>query len=104
MNTSVFLQNEARFDSAQHEITITAQSGGFWITGIYFNQMAVDLGDVDISKPNFTLNTSEFQLKRINGNTLIFTMTENTSGVDRRLLVSLHSGDYFDGVNIYQSK
>ncbi|MTH16926.1 hypothetical protein [Flavobacterium sp. LC2016-01] len=97
-------QKTATVTSESNSITITTQGESWWLNGIALNKVMIDLGKVDTFAKNFVVTNSEFQLERKNGKTIIITMNKNTTNAERVLSIALEDGDYFDNINITQSK
>jgi len=55
------------------------------------------------SDGDFLMDEEEFLIERRNSKELYIQMSPNTTGSERKLLIGLQSGNYFDGVTITQS-
>lgn len=97
-------QKTATVTSESNSITITTQGDSWWLNGIAMNKIQVDLGNLDKLSKNFVFTNSEFKVERKDGKTVIITMNKNTTNAERLLSIGLQDGDYFDNINITQSK
>jgi hypothetical protein len=97
-------QKTAAFSSESNSITITTENDSWWLGEIVLNKVLVDLSKVDKLSKNFIVTNSEFQVERKNGKTIIITMNKNTTSAERVLSIGLQNGDYFDTINVTQSK
>ena len=55
------------------------------------------------SDGDFLMDEEEFLIERRNSKELYIQMSPNTTGSERKLLIGLQSGNYFDGVTITKS-
>ena len=93
------------FNSSLSSATITTESTSWWLNQISFNGNNVDLGDLDKVSKNFIVTEPDFTVERKeDGKKIVVTMNPNTSNAERTLLISMQSGDYFDGINVKQAK
>ncbi|WP_426483727.1 hypothetical protein [Flavobacterium sp. 2] len=97
-------QKTATVTSESNSITVTTQGDSWWLNGIAMNKVQVDLGNLDKLSKNFVFTNSEFKVERKDGKTVIITMNKNTTNAERLLSIGLQDGDYFDSINITQSK
>lgn len=97
-------KKEASFTAESSTITITTEYKGWWVNGFALDKVRIDKGSVNLSAENFIFKNDVFEVERKNGNTLIVTMSKNTTGTERILNIGLQSGNYFDSINITQSK
>lgn len=93
------------FNSSQNLATITTESTFWWLNQISFNGNNVDLGDLDKVSKNFIVTEPDFTVERKeDGKKIVVTMNPNTTNAERKLLISLQSGDYFEGISVTQAK
>jgi hypothetical protein len=97
-------KKEASFTAEANTVTITTEYKGWWVNGFALDKVRIDKGTVNLSSENFIFKNDVFEVEKKNGNTLIITMSKNTTGADRILNIGLQSGNYFDNINITQSK
>ncbi|WP_281634023.1 hypothetical protein [Flavobacterium luteolum] len=97
-------KKEASFTAEANKITITTEYKGWWVNGFALDKARIDKGTVNLSAENFIFKNDVFEVERKNGNILIVTMSKNTTGAERVLNIGLQSGNYFDNINITQSK
>lgn len=97
-------KKEASFTAEANTITITAEYKGWWVNGFALDKVRIDKGTVNLSAENFIFKNDVFEVERKNGNTLIVAMSKNTTGTERILTIGLQSGNYFDSINVTQSK
>jgi biopolymer transport protein ExbD len=97
-------QKTVSFNANANSIVVTTESTGWWLDGITYNNTRTDLTSIKRTDQNFVVTHSDFQVERKDGNQIIVTMNKNTTNADRLLSIGLQSGDYFDGLEITQSK
>ncbi|MEN2490096.1 hypothetical protein AAYQ05_19995 [Flavobacterium sp. B11] len=97
-------KKEASFTAEANTVTITAEYKGWWVNSFALDKVRIDKGTVNLSSENFIFKNDVFEVEKKNGNTLIITMSKNTTGAERVLNIGLQSGNYFDNINITQSK
>lgn len=97
-------KKEASFTAETNTITITTEYKTWWVNGFALGKVRIDKGNVNLLAENFIFKNDVFEIERKNGNTLIITMSKNTTGTERSLNIGLQSGNYFDNINITQSK
>ncbi|WDF63074.1 hypothetical protein [Flavobacterium sp. KACC 22763] len=97
-------KKEASFTAETNTVTIITEYKGWWVNGFALDKVRIDKGTVNLSADNFIFKNDVFEVERKNGNTLIITMSKNTTGTERILNIGLQSGNYFDNINITQSK
>ena len=97
-------QKKVSFNSNINSIVVTTESTGWWLGGITYDKKNIDLTNIKRLDQNFTVTEADFQVERKDGNKIIITMNQNTTKSDRLLTIGLQYGDYFDGVEITQSK
>lgn len=97
-------KKEASFTAEANTITITTEYKNWWVNGFAVDKVRVEKGTVNLLAENFIFKNDAFEVEKKNGNTLIITMNKNTSGKDRLLNIGLQAGNYFDNINITQSK
>jgi hypothetical protein len=97
-------KKEASFTAESSTITITTEYKGWWVNGFSLDKVRIDKGTVNLLAENFIFKNDVFEVEKKNGNTLIITMSKNTTGTERILNIGLQSGNYFDNINITQSK
>ncbi|OXA91667.1 fimbrial biogenesis chaperone [Flavobacterium hercynium] len=97
-------QKEVTFDSESNTVTISTKDGRWWLNQVAINQELIDISKVDAIAKDFTITNAEFQIERKEGKQIIITMNKNTTGADRRLIVGVQNGNYYDGIVVNQSK
>lgn len=97
-------QKIANFSSESNSVTITTEYKGWWVNGFSLDKVRIDKGTVNLLAENFIFKNDVFEVEKKNGNTLIISMSKNTTGTGRILNIGLQSGNYFDNINITQSK
>lgn len=100
----VLSQKSAILSSNTNSVTITTKYSWWWLGGISIDNKAIDLTGINTLSENFLVTSTDFQVERKNGKTIIITMNQNTTGSERVLLVGLQGGDYFDSIIVKQSK
>ncbi|MCQ4034961.1 hypothetical protein [Kaistella montana] len=98
-------QKNVTVNSNANTIEITTQSTYWWLNEISFNGNNADLSSIDKFSKNFIYTTSDYKVERKeDGKKIIIIMNENSSNLNRSLIVGLQNGDYFDGIKVIQSK
>lgn len=97
-------KKEASFTAEANTITITTEYKKWWVNGFSLDKVRIDKGTVNLLAENFIFKNDVFEVEKKNGNTLIISMSKNTTGAERILNIGLQSGNYFDNINITQSK
>ncbi|QIL37813.1 hypothetical protein G7074_00020 [Pedobacter sp. HDW13] len=97
-------QKTASFNSSNNSIVVTTETTGWWLNGISLNKTYVDLKNIEKTGQNFVVVQPDFKVERKDGNKIIITMSQNTTNSDRLLGIDLQNGNYFDGIQIAQSK
>lgn len=97
-------QKNVNLSSEESSIMITTEGEWWWITEIIFNSEKIILDDSINTSKDFYIEHTEFSIERKNKTTLLVSMSENTSNQERILHIGLEAGNYFDGINITQSK
>lgn len=97
-------KKEASFTAEANTVTITTEYKGWWVNGFALDKVRIDKGNVNLSSENFIFKNDVFEVEKKNGNTLIITMSKNTTGTERILNIGLQSGNYFENINVTQSK
>lgn len=96
-------QKNVTVNSSENVVSVTSQPG-WWLGGIMYNGNQLDTKSVNRLAPNFTFQHDDFTVERINGTNIKVTVKENKSGADRKIIVQIQSGDYYDGLIVNQSK
>jgi len=97
-------QKAVNFNANVNSVVVTTESTGWWLSGITYNNVNVDLKDINRTDQGFVVTKPDFRVERKDGNKIMITMNQNTTNSDRLLIIGLQNGDYFDGVKITQSK
>jgi len=95
-------QKEAKLTSENDSIVITTEGEGWWINDVRLNGNS-DFQVIENSNGQFLIDENEFKVDRRSSKELYIEMSNNTSGSERILIISLQNGDYFDGIKITQS-
>jgi hypothetical protein len=95
-------QKEAKLTSENDSIVITTEGEGWWINGVRLNGNS-DFEVIENSNGQFLIDENEFKVDRRSSKELYIEMSNNTSGSERTLIISIQNGDYFDGIKITQS-
>nr|WP_319511786.1 hypothetical protein [uncultured Draconibacterium sp.] len=96
-------QKEVEFDANENTITITTEGEWWWITEILFNNLYINLEDLDTASDNFIIEEPEFKIERKNATEIYISMSENAGDSSRVLGIGLEAGDYFDHIEVIQS-
>ena len=96
-------QKNATLQPGVDSITITTAGNSWWINNISLDStMVPNSFNINTSQPSFVFSTADFVLQRINGISLKIKMNANTGNANRRLLIGMQDGNYFDGIVITQ--
>jgi len=97
-------QKTASFNANSNSIVITTETTNWWLNGISLNKTYVDLKNIEKTGQNFVVVQPDFKVERKDGSKIMITMNQNTTNSDRLLGIDLQDGNYFDGIQITQSK
>ncbi|QLC67287.1 hypothetical protein LPB248_13540 [Flavobacterium sp. LPB0248] len=97
-------KKEASFTAEANTVIITTEYKTWWVNGFALDKVRIDKGAVNLYAENFIFKNDVFEVEKKNGNTLIITMTKNTTGAERFLYIVLQSGNYFESISVTQSK
>ncbi|KAF2341301.1 hypothetical protein [Flavobacterium tistrianum] len=97
-------KKEAFFTAEANTVTITAEYKTWWVDDFALDKVRIDKGTVNLYAENFIFKNDVFEVEKKNGNTLIITMSKNTTGRERILNIVLQAGNYFESINVVQSK
>lgn len=97
-------QKSVQFNSTANSITITTETTNWWLNDIVLNGSSVDLENINIHGKNFEISNPEFQINRKDGNKIIISVPENNLNKERKIIIRLQNGNYFDGIIVSQSK
>lgn len=92
------------FSSDAHSVTITSQSKWWRVSDLRINDERFGFNSEIAAQQSFVLKYNEFQIERKDGTTIIISINKNTTNQDRTLVVTLQEGNYYDYINIKQSK
>ena len=96
-------QKEVQFDANENTIVITTEGEGWWIAEITLDNANVDISSIDTTVDNFVIDEPEFSIERKNTTEIHITVAKNETGVERKLLIILEAGDYFDHIIVTQA-
>lgn len=96
-------QKKVEFNNEQNSIIITTKGEWWWIDEISLNNTTVNLSDIDTRNENIVIETSEFKIERKNNTKIHIEMTKNQTGSERKLIIVLNAGDYYDRIKVTQS-
>ncbi|SHJ78526.1 hypothetical protein SAMN04488007_1425 [Maribacter aquivivus] len=87
-----------------NKVLITTKGTSWWIAGILlYDDSDYDISDTDTTQEDFLIETEDFSIERKNTKEIHVSMTQNNTGSERTLTVSLQAGNYFDGFQVHQS-
>ena len=92
--------------SKTDSVTITTEGDWWWIDNITFEDSTYsyyDRDDINLESDSYSIKEEEFVVERRDKNTLFVKVTENNSGIERKMNITLEAGNYFDYVTIIQS-
>ena len=96
-------QKEVQFDANENTILITTEGEGWWIAEIALDNSNVDISSINTTADNFVIDEPEFSIERKNTTEIHITVTKNETGVERKLLITLEAGNYFDHIIVTQA-
>ena len=95
-------QKEVQFDASEDSITVTTKKDGWWIVEVSLNG-ATNFEQTENSNDEFLMNENEFTIERRSPKELYIQMSPNSTSSERKLIISLQNGNYFDGITITQA-
>lgn len=97
-------QKIANFTAAPDSVTIKTEGDWWWVCYVSLNGLEIDcLKDVNLESEHYVIEQDGFYIERVDKNTLLIKLDENTTSEERVLIVGLEAGDYFDGVRVTQA-
>jgi len=94
---------DVTFKSTADSITITTEGDWWWVIGISINNEDFeDFGGIDVTSDNYTIEQNGILVEKRDKNTLFIQADENPLNIERKIVVQLEAGDYFDRVIITQ--
>lgn len=95
-------QKQVEFTASENSIIITTKGEGWWINDVSLNGRT-DFEQTENKNGDFLMDENEFMIERISSKELYIEMSPNTTDSERKLMIGLQSGNYFDGITITQS-
>ncbi|MDX1718866.1 MAG: hypothetical protein R3353_01805 [Salegentibacter mishustinae] len=95
-------QKEVQFGASEDSISVTTKQDGWWIVEVSLNG-ATDFEQTENSDDEFLMDENEFTIERRSPKELYIEMSPNSTSSERKLIISLQNGNYFDGVTITQA-
>ena len=86
-------------------VTITTRGSWWWIDGIAFDGTTYSYynsDEVDLESDSYSIKEEEFVVERREKTTLFVKLSENKTGKERVMNITLEAGNYFDYVSIKQ--
>ncbi len=93
------------FVAKADSVIIKTEGDWWWVEHIQLNDSIYSYygnDSIDLESDHYKIVGDDFVVERRDKNTLFVKLNENTSGVERKLVISLEAGDYFDYVAITQ--
>ncbi|MDX1828619.1 MAG: hypothetical protein R3342_03640 [Lutibacter sp.] len=95
---------DVTFKSTSDSIIITTEGDWWWVIGISINnENFEDFGGIDVTSDNYTIEQNGILIEKRDKNTLFIQADENPLNIERKIIVQLEAGDYFDRVIITQN-
>tara|TARA_R110001583_G_scaffold5071_7_gene27989 strand:+ start:1112 stop:1528 length:417 start_codon:yes stop_codon:yes gene_type:complete len=97
-------QKEVQLSVDNDSIVITTEGSWWWIDGIYLNgTSSFDRNEIDTTAENFVIDEIEYRIERKNATEIYIEMAKNETGIERKLMIALQAGNYFDSITVSQS-
>lgn len=97
-------QKEVQLSVDNDSMVITTEGSWWWIDGIYLNgSSSFDRNEIDTTAENFIIDEIEYRIERKNATEIYIEMTKNETGIERKLMIALQAGNYFDSITVFQS-
>ena len=97
--------NKVEFGAKADSVIIKTEGDGWWIEHIRLNDSFYSYygsDSIDLESDHYKIVEDDFVVERRDKNTLFVKLTDNLTGEERKMVISLEAGDYFDGVVITQ--
>jgi len=95
---------KVEFDADSNSITITTEGDWWWVIGVSVNNEFFHTPeDINLESNNYIFQQDCFIVERKDKNTLFIEVDENQSNAERKIVVELEAGDYFDRITITQA-
>ncbi len=95
-------QKEVQLCVDNDSIVITTEGSWWWIDGIYLNgSSSFDRNEIDTTAENFIIDEIEYRIERKNATEIYIEMTKNETGIERKLMIALQAGNYFDSITVF---
>ena len=94
------------FDAKADSVIITTEGDWWLVNGISINGISsiyYNRDSIDLESNSYTIEGDCYTVERRDKNTLFVKMNENLTGKERKMLITLEAGDYFDYVGIKQA-
>ena len=93
-----------KFNSNSNSITITTKGDWWWVYGVSVNNINFDIPEtINTESENYIFEEDCFIIEKKDKNTLYIEVDENNSNAERKIVVYLEAGDYFDSVKVLQN-
>ncbi|MDV7139882.1 hypothetical protein R3X28_13390 [Maribacter sp. TH_r10] len=97
-------QKKVQLSVDNDSIVITTEGSWWWIDGIYLNDTSsFDRNEIDTTAENFVIDETVYRIERKNATEIYIEMTKNETGIERKLMIALQAGNYFDSITVSQS-
>ncbi|MRX63468.1 hypothetical protein [Maribacter luteus] len=97
-------QKEVQLCVDNDSIVIITEGSWWWIDGIYLNgSSSFDRNEIDTTAENFIIDEIEYRIERKNATEIYIEMAKNETGIERKLMIALQAGNYFDSITVSQS-
>ena len=94
----------ANFSSNADSITITAEGNWWWINNVFADSNSYYYDqDVHPESENYSIQNDYFEVAKKDNHTIFVKMDANPLSSQRRLMISVEAGDYFDMISITQA-
>ena len=96
-------EKEVQLPASESSYLVTTEGTWWWVNEIYFDEIRVDLGELDTTKSEFLIENPEFSIERVDATEIHIELKANETDMERELLIFLQAGNYADGIRILQS-
>jgi hypothetical protein len=95
---------KVNFDAKANDVTITTKGEWWWITEVTVNNEYFGVPqNINLEADSYIFQENCFTVERVDKHTLHIAIDENLTNAERKIVIGLEAGDYFDWVTIIQA-